>query len=209
MARSNKEGLFDKWWNYNRLKDRIEAVKEVKNIFGRDGQLRMALLETTHNQGTDRRYTLLRGKAAAVLIILIDQESGQKYGLFVQQDRVSIGQKDFSEIVAGMVEEDEDSKITAIRETFEEANLKVLSYNVIELAHVFPSPGILYEEIFLFYTELFMSKSEILELDDTWNGLAEENERTRVRVVPLHELERYISADAKSYLAYCRYMLIP
>ncbi|GAB3781437.1 hypothetical protein GCM10028818_35530 [Spirosoma horti] len=164
----------------------------------KDGSVLYALLKIeadTPEDTTLNPICFLKGDAVSMLVVLIAEETNEKYVLLVKQRRVCNGAFSY-EHPAGMIDEDDPSPVeVAARELGEEANLTVESA---ELRPLFNKP--LYsatatsdEALHFFYLERRMPLAEIKAMDSQMTGEKEENEHTQLRVVTFPEAHRLVS----------------
>lgn len=146
--------------------------------------------------------TLIRGDASAVLAVLSTPD-GQDWTVLVHQPRLATGRDSYAEIPAGMVDNGVFGS-TALRELEEETGLQLpTGEDELRLLNIiYPSPGGSDERIALYATSVPVSHEMIAQLQGRQAGLAEEGEKIRVEVIPLHDLPRRAGSDGKSLLAY-------
>lgn len=129
--------------------------------------------------GTVVRELLVKGAASVVIaydperdsVVLVEQvRIGTAYGKYAE------GSPWLLELIAGMVEEGEQPEEVALRESEEEAGVKI--DNLIHALSVWDSPGGVVERIHFFAGKVDSSKAQGL------HGLAEEGEDIRVHVLP-------------------------
>ncbi len=146
---------------------------------------------------------MLRGKSIGVLVVL--KCEGKEYALLVSQNRPAVG-KEILEMVAGMFDQEVDPKVVAAKEVLEETGLTVppdLFERLTREGGAYSSPGLLDEEIELWYTEVEVSQQKLEELK-LWHGGEGEMEHINLRIVPLHELSNH-TCDLKTLLANALY----
>lgn len=147
----------------------------------------------------------LRGGAAAVLVVLED-EFGDEWTVLTSQSRFPAGQVRFCEIPAGMLDETDGCfKGAAARELKEETGLEIdKADRFFNLCSVYPSPGGCDELIGIYVAEFNLTRAEIARL----SRLVEttEGERIVLKIIPLDSLPEMAHSDAKSLLAYYRYL---
>lgn len=174
---------------------------------------------------------LIRGDAAAVLIVLQAAEDAQKtFGVFVRQPRVAIGRTDFLELVAGMLDRSHaDERISiadAIRKEVEEETHQSFApedfVNLTrwqrlhakgrpgflandDLTHGSPTtPGGCDECIHFFCVTKVMPLAEILSLRGLVGGNSSEHERTLVTILPFEDA-LFVCTDVKFLSAWALY----
>ncbi|MEL6403240.1 MAG: NUDIX hydrolase [Chloroflexota bacterium] len=120
-----------------------EKILSTKTIF--DGRLlRVRHLTVELPDGTQAQREVLKHPCAAAIVPLDENNNV----LLVKQFRIGAGQI-FYEIPAGLLEQDEDPRDTAIRECREETGYRPL--NVEPLGGMYLAPGYSDEYIHLFY----------------------------------------------------------
>lgn len=147
-------------------------------------------------------FTLIRGDASAVLVVLRTPD-GAEWTPLVRQPRIAAGDAAYEEIPAGMVD-DGVFVSTAVRELEEEvgADLGIREEDMRLLRAFHPSPGGSDEAIRVYCAVKDVPFSVVESLRDRQAGLKEEGERISVEVVPLHDLAHRAAADAKAIVAY-------
>ncbi len=119
---------------------------------------------------------LLRGGAAAVLVVINLTDSADKRlrTVTVTQPRFPIGELHYEEIVAGMVDANEDFKSAALRELLEELGIKAINIkDFIGLSDLytrngngaFSSPGLLDEQIKYYAWQVSMTTAQFNEFE--------------------------------------------
>ncbi|WP_124980615.1 NUDIX domain-containing protein [Nonlabens xiamenensis] len=125
------------------------------------------------------RQALDRGNAVAVLLY----EKDTQQFLFVEQYRYPAARHDepwLLEIPAGHVDDGEDPKQAAIREVREEIGFEIEKLELIN--QYFPSPGMLSEQISLYY-------GEVCSNDQIHQGGGKEDEQEDILLVKMHRDE--------------------
>jgi len=171
---------------------------------------------------------LVRGDAAAVLIVLRAQEDpAVEYGVFVRQPRVAIGRTDFLEVVAGMLDRTSSTDriciADAIRKEVEEETGQVFApedfVNLTQWQRLHAkgrpghrvsddltegsptTPGGCDESIHFFSVIKTMPLASILALRGVRGGNADEHETTLVQIIPLRDA-LFVCTDVKFLSAY-------
>jgi 8-oxo-dGTP pyrophosphatase MutT (NUDIX family) len=166
---------------------------------------------------------LVRGDAAAVLIVLRSQEDpSQEFGVFVRQPRVAVGRTDLLELVAGMLDrtraDDRICLADAIRKEVEEetgqtfAPEEFINLSKWQRLHARGRPGFLPSDdltegsptspggcdecIHFFAVVKTLPLRSILSLRGIQRGNAQEHERTLVTLLPLHDA-LFVCTDVK------------
>lgn len=164
----------------------------------KDGSVLYALLKVdadTPEGTTLNPICFLKGDAVSMLVVLIAEETNDKYVLLVKQRRICNGAFTY-EHPAGMIDEDDPSPVdVAARELGEEANLTV---DPAELTPLFNKP--LYsatatsdEALHFFYLERRMPLAEIKAMDSQTTGEEGENEHTQLQVATFPEAHGLVS----------------
>ncbi|KGQ69715.1 ADP-ribose pyrophosphatase [Chelonobacter oris] len=137
---------------------------------------------------TVTRELLYKGAASAV--IAYDPQRDQV--ILVEQVRIGAYVKDSGkspwllELIAGMVEENEQPQEVAVREAQEEAGIAVT--DIVPALSVWDSPGGVFERIHLFAGKADASQAKGL------HGLAEEHEDIKVHVVSREQAYQWIES---------------
>ncbi len=165
----------------------IQSVDTVK----RKGEEKVLFLKLKAEitDKTGRIYPgifFLRGDSVAILVILETPE--KKYVVVIESHLPSIGKRNSLQLPAGMMDTETDALQVALREMEEETGLNPALGQMIHLGHIYPSPGACDEAIHLFLFEAKMSEAEVMLLQGTTTGLAEEGEHLVVKLVELDEL---------------------
>jgi len=136
----------------------------------------------------------LRGGSVAILTILINK--GKEYTVLTTQARVPIG-RIFTEIPAGMLDENGNFKGVAANEMHEETGIKICDNKLIDLTQlafndkfpgVYPSPGGCDEFIRLFVYREEVTDEQLAEFNGKCTGILEQNEAITLKVIPLDQL---------------------
>lgn len=147
--------------------------------------------------------TLLRGDSVAVMVIIrcSDDPYMPKKLLLTKQFRTPVG-KEVLELVAGMMDDSQQLKGKAIDELREESGIELDGKDLFNLTQwagmeegIMMSPGLLDEHIHLFFTEIELSREDILNLEDQEHGVRGEGEVIRLHTIPLQDA--YKIGDAK------------
>lgn len=145
----------------------------------------------------------MRGGSVAVLPILINDQTGEKYIVLTEQARVPVGKASFLEIPAGMLDENGDLIGVAMQEMAEETGISLKRSDLHSLGSYYTSPGGSDELLALYYTEKSVSKDFIDGLAGKLTGVGP-HERIVVRITKLaRSLEKL--TDGKSLLAILLY----
>ncbi len=141
----------------------------------------------------------VRGDAVIVVPEIINENSGEKYYLAIEQRRIASGELHL-EFPAGMVDRDiENPAAVAIKELFEETGVPLDESKLIPLHSkpLYSSPGASDEKIWFFGTSITVSQDEFEDLKGRVTGAEDENEFIVTRLVSKQEfIERNVSAQA-------------
>lgn len=146
----------------------------------------------------------LRGDSVAILTLI--KVNGEDHSfVFVVQPRLAIGQLESVEIPAGMLDGDGNLVGVAAKEIREELGIEVNEKNLLNLNQHTPngvalSPGGCDERMHFYSLEIDYTEEQMLALNDKLTGAADEHEYIRLKLVPVGEMEKYMS-DAKFSLA--------
>jgi len=136
----------------------------------------------------------LRGGSVAILTIIINR--GKEYTVLTTQARVPIGCI-FTEIPAGMLDENGNFKGVAANEMREETGIEISDSKLIDLTQlafnnkfpgVYPSPGGCDEFIRLYVYREEVTDEKLAEFNGKCTGNLEENEAITLKVIPLDQL---------------------
>ena len=137
---------------------------------------------------------LLKGDAVTMLVVLIDEQTDDKYVLLVQQRRIADGSL-VIEHPAGMIDEGDGSPVeVAARELKEETDLDVSPDELVLLSWQpwFSASATSDERLYFFYLERRMPSSAIQAMHGKQTGEEEENEHTTLLVMPFPEAHRAV-----------------
>lgn len=183
---AHKYQLWKKKLKANGLK--IDAVEEVHTRRNSKGEVLFSLLllhAKTPEGDKIPPICFLKGEVVMVLICFIDQETGEKYLLTVEQRRIVDGAL-LLEHPAGMVDGDRTPREIALMEIREETGMHLEDAALQDLGGpVYPSTGTSDEAMYFFYTEIRTDKAHLLEFDKKETGV--EGERIRTRVLPFRQ----------------------
>jgi len=143
----------------------------------------------------------MRGASVAILIIL--SLHGEKFILCTKQARFPIGNCEFLEIPAGMMDEEGNFLGVAAKELREETHIEIDKDKLIHLGGMYPSPGGCDERIQLFAIELIVDQARFDQIQGAATGNLEEGESIILEIIPY----QYASQldDAKTLCAILRY----
>lgn len=148
---------------------------------------------------------VLRGSSVAMLLVLTDEETNEKYSILTCQPRVPVG-KLILELPAGMTDGGA-VRSAAIKELQEECGLEVKNEELIDLTEIayskdtglFTSPGLLDETIRLFAWKKTMKHQEIQKLEGKIGGESA-HEQIILRLVKFEDVWK-LAPDAKTLSA--------
>ncbi|GAB3903107.1 hypothetical protein GCM10028803_30960 [Larkinella knui] len=176
---------------------RLRAVEDAYTHYGSDGTVLYSLvkLDARTPEGTALApLCFIKGDAISVLVVLIDEETGDKFVLLVRQRRVCDGSETY-EHPAGMIDEGETPFDVALRELKEETGLQIPPDNLIPLGSKawFSATSTSDESLYFFYCECRMPGSDVRALHGKSTGKASEQEHTRLHIATFPEAHRLIS----------------
>jgi ADP-sugar diphosphatase len=147
---------------------------------------------------------VLRGDAVAVLPVL--RCGGRAFALLVEQARPAGPLASCLEIPAGMLDEEADPRMVAVKEMAEETGMVVRSEELVDLLPASPegmlnSVGLLDERIFLYAVEREVSPAELNHFEGRELGQHHENEHILTSILPMEEVPAKVQ-DSKSLMAW-------
>jgi 8-oxo-dGTP pyrophosphatase MutT (NUDIX family) len=161
---------------------KVELLAEMNKP---DGSLLFAILRTRVEDPQGRplpAYALIRGHAAVIVTVVINEETRDRKFLMVRQRRIGNGSESL-EFPAGMLDEDvADPKGVAIRELKEETGLDATRDQLFSLCEkpLFSSSGLDDEAIYFFGCELELPPDRFHALEGGETGKADEHEYIRL-----------------------------
>ena len=200
----NKQQLNDaskyQTWRDHLTRNQIK-VNDVQELHvqraDKDGSVLYALLRVDADTPEGNQLTpicFLKGDAVSMLVVLIDEQTDDKYVLLVKQRRICDG-SELYEHPAGMIDDDDDSPVdVAARELEEEAQLDV---SPDELKPLFDKPlfsatSTSDEALHFFYLERRLPLTEIQAMHGRQTGEEGENEHTQLHIATLPDAHRLI-----------------
>ncbi|KAK4503150.1 hypothetical protein PRZ48_006578 [Zasmidium cellare] len=167
----------------------------------------------------------MRGGAVGMLLILqpddVPRENEEeKYVILTTQPRIAAGSLSFTEIPAGMLDDEGTFSGGAAREIKEETGLEVDASELLDMTALamdgeqkdeviakgsFSSPGGCDEYIPLFLYQKRLPRSELDKFRGKLTGLRDEGERITLKVIKLHDLWKEGSRDGKTLAALALY----
>lgn len=200
MNQLNDTPKFRAWRDH--LTENQIQLSNVKELHieraGKDDSVLYALLHIDADTPDGNKLNpicFLKGDAVSMLVVLIAEETNEKYVVLVKQRRVCNG-AELYEHPAGMIDADDPSPIdVAARELEEEAQLDVSPADLKPLFDrpLFSSTATSDEALHFFYLERRMPLAEIQAMHGKQTGEEGENEHTQLHVVPLPEAHRLLS----------------
>ena len=163
----------------------------------KDGSVLYALLQVDADTPEGNQLNpicFLKGDAVSMLVVLIDEQTDDKYVLLVKQRRVCDG-SELYEHPAGMIDEDDDSPVAvAARELEEEAQLSVPPDELKPLFDkpLFSSTSTSDEALHFFYLERRLPLTDIRAMHGRQTGEEGENEHTQLHIATLPDAHRLI-----------------
>ena len=150
--------------------------------------------------------SLVRGVSVAIMPVLRTPDGGE-HTILVHQRRLPMGEADFEEIPAGMIDEGV-FRSKALDELREEigADLDFAEDDLVPLETFAPSPGGCDETVTVFLAEKEVSSDFLKKLSGRLTGNREDGELLRLEVIPLDALSSRALADGKTRIAYYSYM---
>ncbi|MFD2573499.1 NUDIX hydrolase [Spirosoma soli] len=185
----------------NHLEQNKIKLNDVQELYvhraNKDGNVLYALLNIDADtpEGTKLNpIGFIKGDAVSILVILIAEETDDKYVLLVKQRRICDGSYTY-EHPAGMIDEEDDSPVeVAARELGEETKLEVKPGDLKPLFNkpLFSATATSDEALHFFYLERRMPLADIQQFEGQSTGAEGENEHTQLHVVTLPEAHRLV-----------------
>jgi len=194
---------FKKWADSIDSKYDVRSIHiESVDMFGPNVGFIKLNCEAYFNGKPVPRIVFIRGDSVSILIILI-LPNGNRHILLVVQPRIAIGNSEYDEAVAGMMDENGNLVGVAAKEIKEETGLSIVESELIPLGSIYPSPGGCDEHIKLYAYEYIISEEEFSELQGKATGCIEEGEQIILKTMPYSEIIH--SEDPKLLCAWARY----
>jgi 8-oxo-dGTP pyrophosphatase MutT (NUDIX family) len=185
----------------NHLTEQQIKINDVQELHvqraDKDGSVLYALLnvDATAPEGNKLNpICFIKGDAVSMLVVLIDEQTDDKYVLLVKQRRICDGSELF-EHPAGMIDEDDESPVAvAARELGEEAQLEVKPDELKPLFDkpLFSSTSTTDEALYFFFLERRMPLADIRAFHGRQTGAEGENEHTQLHIATLPDAHRLI-----------------
>ncbi|OGF25342.1 hypothetical protein A2331_03960 [Candidatus Falkowbacteria bacterium RIFOXYB2_FULL_34_18] len=153
----------------------------------------------------------MRGGAVAILLVLECER--EEYTVLTRQPRFAMGDFDFPEIPAGMLDGSGDFIGIAAKELAEETGIKInkdklIPLNPKEMGVMVPSAGGCDEFLKLFLLKEEITRDELMKLAGKCTGVAKENEYIVLDVIRLRDIPiKTPDGKALSALALYDYLL--
>lgn len=189
-----------KAWRESLTQNRIK-VNNVEPLHiqraGKDGSVLYALLTIDADTPEGNKLNpicFLKGDAVSILVVLIDEQTDDRYVLLVKQRRICDGAEQY-EHPAGMIDEDDESPVdVAARELGEETQLEVSPEELVPLFDkpLYSSTATSDEALYLFYLERRMPLAAIRAMHGRQTGEEGENEHTQLYIATLSEAHKLI-----------------
>lgn len=177
------------------------TINEVEELHlqraDKDGSLLYALLNIDADTPEGNKLNpicFLKGHAVSILVVLIDEQTNDRYVVLVKQRRVCDGSQLY-EHPAGMMDKDDGSPAeVAARELSEETQLEVDPNELKPLFDkpLFSSTATTDELLYLLYLERRMPLAQIQALHGRQTGEEDENEHTQLHIATLAEAHRLV-----------------
>lgn len=175
---------------------KINQIDEVYSRHRHNGEVLFSLLMLDADTPEGVKIPpicFLKGQVVSIMVVLIDKETREKYVLLVKQRRICNGGFIY-EHVAGMVDKDDDPLEVAIRETEEEAGLKLHpnQFHLLNEEPLYVSSGTSDENMFFYCCEIEMDYADIMALEGKEQGIISEHERITTHISTIPESLRLI-----------------
>lgn len=203
MSESKPLNQMAKYQNWHRhLEENQIILDSIDPIYvhraQQDGSVLYALLQVDGKtpEGTKLNpICFLKGDAVSILVVLIDEETEEKYVLLVRQRRTCDGSLTY-EHPAGMINEDDSSpQAVAVRELKEETGLPVNPADVKPLFSrpLFSATATSDEALHFFYYEHRLALAAIKALEGKSTGHEGENEHTHLHIATFPEAQQRVA----------------
>ena len=153
----------------------------------------------------------LRGDAVTILLFVVCKETGDVYVVTTKQVRVPLGNADFIELPAGMMDKDDNLVSRAVAEIEEETGLRVKSKMLRHLGYFSPSAGGCDEEITCYTATVSVSKRKMKTLAIKLHGVEAENEEIAIQFRTVREfledMRDSLITDGKAFAAVMMFLL--
>ena len=135
---------------------------------------------------------LLQGETVGVLVILVAEEDGKEYVLFIKQKRIGVAEKAVEEIVSGHINPALSVRQAALQELQEEAGIHASASELTFLGKMQATVGVYDETVNIFRVIKVMPRAQILAMDGVKKGLNAEHENITVSIRTLEEARRLV-----------------
>lgn len=175
----------------------INNIEELYTRYRHNGEalFSLVLLDATSPEGDKiPPICFIKGEVVCVMVIMIDEKTGEKFALLVKQRRICNGGLIY-EPVAGMVDRNDDPHEVAVKEVAEETELVVDPSQVIRINEepYYASSGTSDEAMYFFYVELTLPREEIMSYHGRKTGVDHEHEVIWTHISTLPEAKRLIT----------------
>jgi ADP-sugar diphosphatase len=208
----NQTAKYQNW--HRHLEENQITIHKIDPLYihraEQDGSVLYALLRLDARSpegATLNPICFLKGDAVSILVVLIDQQTEDKYVLLVRQRRIGDGSITY-EHPAGMIDEKDPSPLAvAVRELGEETGLPVDPSEVQLLFSrpLFSATSTSDEALYFFYLERRMSLADIKALHGKPTGEEGENEHTYLHIATFSEAHQQV-ANLHGVLAHLLYV---
>ncbi|WP_018621837.1 NUDIX hydrolase [Spirosoma luteum] len=208
----NQTAKYQKW--HRHLEENQVSINGIDPVYvhraEKDGSILYALLKVDAQspEGTKLNpICFLKGDAVSILVVLIDQQTEEKYVVLIRQRRIGDGSITY-EHPAGMIDEkDASPQAVAMRELGEETGLRVEPTDVKSLFSrpLFSATATSDETLYFFYLERRMPLAEIKAMHEKSTGKEGENEHTQLHIATFPEAQQKV-ANLHGVLAHLLYL---
>jgi 8-oxo-dGTP pyrophosphatase MutT (NUDIX family) len=176
---------------------------------------------TTDNHEYLPGVVFLRGGSVAILMIVRPTDAPlERYVIMTEQARVAAGSLSFMEIPAGMLDDERNIKLAALREIQEEVGIFPKADELIDMTKLavqdhkvsesiqsamYPSPGGCDEFITIYLWEKELDRLDIENLKDRLTGDRAAMEKITVRLLEYEKLVAVGGRDGKTLAAWSLY----
>lgn len=194
---------------------------QAYDLFGptRVGFLKVAAEVSNAAGETLPAAAFLRGPSVAMLVMLVPDDAkdvDERYVVMTVQPRIAAGSLAFTELPAGMVDDEGDFKGVAAKEMEEELGMTIKASELTCLtdlaapkdagdeglpAAMYPSAGGCDENITIFSCEKRVPRDTLADWTGKLTGLREHGEKITLKLVPMKDAWREGSRDAKCLAA--------
>ena len=161
-----------------------------------------------HNGRLMPQIVFVRGESVGILIRVLVE--GEAYYLMTVQLRFPIGEPEFIECPAGMLDSSDNFAGVAAKEIREETGIAINKEDLVPLGYIYPSPGGCDEKIGLFFYEVQVSRKEFEGMKVVVYGATDGYENIKLIFVPERKFSSALIdfGDVKAEVAYRRYLAL-